>query len=432
MRWPQVLRERITDPLTAVSQVRSGHRVYIGGGAGAPQNLINALMQRADELREVELVHMLHFGEAPYVQPEYGESFRHNALFIGHNVRRAVQEGRADFTPIFLSEIPKLFREQILPLDFAFIQVSPPDEHGFCSFGVEVGCTKPAAESAWVVVAEVNRQMPRSLGDSFIHVRDIDMFVEADYPIPEAPQGGATPVHKRIGEIIAEMIPNGATLQMGIGSIPDAVLANLHSHRDLGIHTELFSDGVVELVEEGIITGARKTLHPGKLVAGFLFGSKRLYDFIEDNPFVEMHPTDYVNDPFIIAQNENMVSINSAIEVDLTGQVAADSIGPRFYSGVGGQLDFVRGAARSKGGKPIIALPATAKGGELSRIVPTLKMGAGVTTTRNDVHYVVTEYGVAELYGKTIRQRAEALINVAAPEFRDELRRQARELHYLP
>lgn len=431
MNWVKLYREKVTDAATAVARVQSGDRIYLGGGAGVPQVLVQALVARAGELRDVEIVHMLHFGEAPYVAPEYAQSFRHNALFIGSNVREAVQAGRADFTPVFLSEIPRLFRSGALPLDYAFIQLSPPDEHGFCSFGVEVGCTKPAAAAARVVIAEVNRRMPRTLGDSFIHVRNLDLIVEVDYPIPEAPQGGSTSVHRRIGEIIAEMIPDGATLQMGIGSIPDAVLANLTNHRDLGIHTELFSDGVVELVEMGVITGARKTLHPGKVVAGFLFGSQKLYDFVEDNPIIELHPTDYVNDPFIIAQHENMISINSALEVDLTGQVAADSIGPRFYSGVGGQLDFVRGAARARGGKPIIALPATAKGGTISRIVPMLKPGAGVTTTRNDVHYVVTEYGVAELYGKTVRQRARALINVAAPEFREELTRQARELHYL-
>ncbi len=431
MSWMDMYRQKVTTAEEAVQRVQSHQRIYIGGGSGVPQQLIKALMNRADELENVEIIHILHFGEAPYVDEKYQKSFRHNALFIGPNVRKAVQEGHADFTPIFLSEIPRLFRLGILPIDIAFVQLSPPDEHGFCSFGTEVGTTKPAAENAKMVIAEVNRQMPRSHGDSFIHVRDLDMIVEVDYPLPEAPQGKATEVHKRIGEIIAEMIPDGATLQMGIGSIPDSVLANLHNHRDLGVHTELFSDGVVQLVEEGVITGAKKTLHPGKVVAGFLFGSQRLYRFIEDNPIIEMHPTDYVNDPFIIAQHDNMISINSALEVDLTGQVCADSIGPKFFSGVGGQLDFVRGAARSKGGRPIIALPATAKGGTVSRIVPMLKPGAGVTTTRNDVHCIVTEYGVAELYGKSIRQRARALINIAAPEFREELERKAKELNYL-
>lgn len=431
MSWQHVYRSKVVSAEKAVSVIESGSRVYIGGGAGVPQRLVDALVGRAASLRAVDLIHVLHFGDAPYVEAAYEGIFRHNALFIGSNVRQAVQEGRADFTPIFLSEIPNLFRSGALTLDVALVQLSPPDEHGFCSFGVEVGCTKPAAESARTIIAEVNQQMPRTLGDSFIHVRNVDAFVETDYPISEAPQGGSTPVHQRIGEIIAEMVPDGATLQLGIGSIPDAVLANVGDKTDLGIHTELFSDGVVELVEAGIITGARKNIHPGKVVAGFLFGSAALYDFVQDNPIIEMHPTDYVNDPFIIAQHDNMISINSAIEVDLTGQVAADSIGPCFYSGVGGQVDFVRGAARSKGGKPIIALPSTAKGGEVSRIVGQLKPGAGVTTSRNDVHYVVTEHGVANLYGKTIRERARSLIGVAGPEFREELTRQARELHYL-
>jgi len=431
MNLDQVYQQKKTDAVSAVSRIKSGESVYIGGGAGAPQTLINALVDRADELNDVDLVHVLHFGKAPYAAPEYQKSFRHNALFIAENVREAVQSGRADFTPVFLGEIAKLFRQKIIPLDYALVQLSTPDEHGFCSFGVEVGTTKPAAEMAKTVIAEINPRMPRTHGDSFIHVRELDVIVEANYFLPEVPLGGSSPVHERIGKIIAEMIPNGATLQMGIGSIPDAVLKNLYDHKDLGVHTELFSDGVVDLVEEGIITGALKTIHPGKVIAGFLFGSQKLYEFLDDNPIIEIHPTDYVNDPFIISQNDNMVSINSAIQVDLTGQVCADSIGTRFYSGVGGQLDFIRGAARSKGGKPIIALPSTAKRDTISRIVPMLDPGAGVTTTRNDVHYVVTEHGIAELYGKTIRQRVMALITIADPKFRDELEKSARELHYL-
>lgn len=431
MTWQHIYRSKVTSAEEAVAAVESGNRVYLGGGAGVPQTLIGALVNRADQLRSVELVHVLHFGEAPYVRPEYRGVFRHNALFIGPNVREAVHAGRADFTPVFLGAIPNLFKSGRLPVDVALVQLSPPDEHGFCSFGVEVGTTKPAADNARLLIAEVNRQMPRTLGDSFVHVRNVDAFVEVDHLVPEAPQGGTSAVHRRIGELIAERIPDGATLQLGIGSIPDAVLANVKDKQDLGVHTELFSDGVVELVEAGVITGARKTLHPGKVVAGFLFGSQALYDFVADNPIIEMHPTDYVNDPFVIAQHDNMISINSAIEVDLTGQVAADSIGPRFYSGVGGQVDFVRGAARSNGGMPFIALPATAKNGAVSRIVAQLKPGAGVTTSRNDVHYVVTEYGIAELHGKTIKQRAEALVGIAAPEFRDELAHQAAELHYI-
>jgi len=431
MNFQEIYRRKVTTADEAVRVIQSGQRVYVGGGAGVPQVLVEALVRRAPELQDVEIVHILHFAKAPYTAPEYAQSFRHNALFIGENVRQAVHDGRADFTPVFLSEIPNLFRTGILPLDVALIQVSPPDEHGFCSFGVEVGCTKPAAQAARLVIAEVNRRMPRTLGDSFIHVSKLHAAVEVDYPLPEAPQGGFSQVHQQIGQHVANLIPDGATLQLGIGSIPDAVLFHLKDKRDLGIHSELFSDGVVDLVERGVITNERKTLHPGKMVAGFLFGSQRLYDFVADNPIIELHPTDYVNDPFIISQHDRMVSINSAIEVDLTGQVCADSIGHRLYSGVGGQVDFVRGAARSRGGVPIIALQSTAKGGTISRIVPMLKPGAGVVTSRNDVHYVVTEYGVAALHGRTIRQRAQALIAIAAPELREDLMRQARELNFL-
>ncbi len=437
MNWESIYRRKVTDPDTALACVKSGDRVYIGGGAGVPRVLVAGLIRRATEttgrppLRDVEIVHLLTFADAPYVDPQYEGIFRHNALFIGPNVRRAVHEGRADFTPIFLSEIPRLFRDGTLPIDAALISVSPPDEHGFCSFGVEVGTTKPAAESARCIVAEVNRQMPRTLGDSFIHVSRLHHIVEVDNPLPEAPQGGSSELHMKIGQHIAEMIPDGATLQMGVGSIPDAVLRNLGNHKDLGVHTELFSDGVIDMVEAGVITCARKTFHPGKIIAGFLFGSKRLYRFVHNNPIIELHPTDYVNDPFNIAQNEKMVAINSALQVDLTGQVCADSIGPRFYSGVGGQVDFIRGAARSTGGLPIIAFLSTARNDTISRIVPMLDEGAGVVTTRNDVHYVVTEYGVASLHGKTVRQRARELIRIAHPKFRDELTHAAHKLGYL-
>ncbi len=426
-----IYRDKVTSAKNALAHIKSGNRVYIGGGAGVPVTLVNALTQYANSLRDVEVVHVLIFADAPYTAPQYQASFRHNALFIGASVREAVQGGRADFTPVFLSEVPALFRNDILPIDVALISISPPDAHGFCSFGVEVGATKPAAESARLIIAEVNRQMPRTLGDSFIHVSRLHHIVEVDYPVPEAPQGGSSDLHLRIGQHIAEMIPDEATLQMGIGSIPDAVLRNLGNHKDLGIHTELFSDGVIDMVEQGVITCAKKTFHPGKIVAGFLFGSKRLYDFANNNPIIELHPTDYVNDPFNIARNEKMVAINSAIEVDLTGQVCADSIGPRIYSGAGGQVDFIRGAARSKGGLPIIAFLSTAKHDAISRIVPMLNPGAGVVTTRNDVHYVVTEYGIADLHGKTVRQRAKALINIAHPKFRADLTKAAGELGYL-
>jgi acetyl-CoA hydrolase len=431
MNWEALYRGKVTDADTALTSVQSGNRVYMAGGSGVPKELIGGLIRRAGEIQDVELTHILTFAEAPYVDPQFQGAIRVNALFIGPNVRQAVHAGLADFTPVFLSEIPGLFRHGQLPLDAVLISLSPPDEHGFCSFGVEVGTTKPAAESARIIIAEVNRQMPRTLGDCFIHVSRLHHIIEVDYPLPEAPQGGTTERHLLVGQHIAEMIPDGATLQMGIGSIPDAVLQNLGSHKDLGVHTELFSDGVIDMVEAGVITCARKTFHPGKIISGFLFGSKRLYEFVHNNPIIEMHPTDYVNDPFNIAQNEKMVAINSALQVDLTGQVCADSIGPQIYSGVGGQVDFIRGAARSKDGLPIIAFLSTAKKDSISRIVPLLNKGAGVVTTRNDVHYVVTEYGVASLFGKTIRQRAHELINISHPKFRDELTAAAQELEYL-
>ncbi|MEA3335689.1 MAG: acetyl-CoA hydrolase/transferase C-terminal domain-containing protein [Chloroflexota bacterium] len=432
MNWEAIYRRKVLDVEGALALTKSGDRIYIGGGAGVPIGLVGGLKGAAPHLRDVEITHILTFADAPYVAPELQSSYRHNALFIGGNVRQAVQEGRADYTPVFLSDIPDLFRAGgTLPLDVALISVSVPDEHGFCSFGVEVGTTKPAAEAARIVIAEVNGKMPRTLGDSFIHVSRLDAIVEVDRPLPEAPQGGSSELHLRIGQYIAEMIPNGATLQMGLGSIPDAVLNNLGDHRDLGVHTELFSDGVIDMVETGVITCSQKTFHPGKIIAGFCFGTARLYEFVDNNPIIELHPSDYVNDPFNIAQNERMVSINSALQVDLTGQVCADSIGPRLYSGVGGQVDFIRGAARSKGGLPIIAFLSTAKGDSVSRIVPMLAEGAGVVTSRNDVHHVVTEYGVASLHGKTIRQRALELITIAHPAFRDELLLAAKQLGYL-
>ena len=424
-------RNKLVSARDAVQGIQSHQRVYLGGGAGVPQRLLEALVARAPELRGVEILHVLAFGKAPHLAPELKDSFRHRALFIGENARAAVQSGRADFVPVFLSEIPRLFRDGSLPLDVALVQLSPPDEHGFCSFGCEVGCTKPAAQSAKIVIAEINRRMPRVLGDSFIHISKLTCAIEVDYALPEAAQAGATPAHRQIAEWIAELIPDGATLQLGIGSIPDAVLAQVVNKRDLGVHTELFSDGVIDLVERGVITNEKKTLHPGKIVAGFLFGSQKLYDFAQDNAMIELHPSDYVNDPFVIAQNDNMIAINSALEVDLTGQVCADSIGPAIYSGIGGQLDFVRGAARSRGGKPIVALPATAKNGQLSRIATHLKPGAGVVTSRGDVHYVVTEFGVAFLHGKSIRERVHAMIHIAAPQFREGLEHYARQNNYI-
>jgi 4-hydroxybutyrate CoA-transferase len=375
-------------------------------------------------------------GPADYVKPGMEKHLRVNTMFISANIRKAVQEGRADFTPVLLSEFTLLFKNKVLPLDVALIHVSPPDEHGFCSLGVEVGLTKSPAESAKIIIAEVNQQMPRTLGDSFIHVSRLNYIVPVDYPLPEMAMGGdgVSEITEKMAKAIAELIPDGATMQMGIGAIPDAVLKYLFEKKDLGIHTELFSDGVIDLFEAGVLTNARKTLHPGKMVAGFIIGTRRLYEWVDDNPLIELHPTEYVNDPFVIAQNERQVALNSAIEVDLTGQVCADSIGPKLYSGVGGQLDFIYGASRSKGGVPIIALPSTTTlrdGTRISRIVPMLNQGAGVVTTRNHVRYVVTEYGVADLYGLSIRQRAKALINISHPDFREDLSRLAKDLHYI-
>ena len=411
-------------------------RVFIGSGCATPQKLVAALAARSADAFDVEIIHILTFGAAPYAKHELLANFRHNAFFIGPNVRDAVNEGVADYTPIFLSEIPALFRRKQVHLDLALVQVSPPDTHGFCSFGVEVGLTKSAAESAKIIIAEVNRQMPRTLGDSFIHVSKLNYIVPVDYPIPEVlmtKKDNSTAIEKIAGHI-AELIPNGATMQMGIGAIPNAVLKYLYHKKDLGVHSELFSDGVIELVNAGVLTNARKTLHAGKILAGFVIGTQELYNWVDNNPLIELRPTEYVNDPFVIAQNERMVAINSAIEVDLTGQVCADSIGPKLYSGVGGQLDFIYGASRSKGGVPIIALPSTTTlkdGTQVTRIASMLKQGAGVVTSRNHVRYVVTESGVADLYGKTIRQRARQLINIAHPDFRGDLEKQAQELYYL-
>ncbi len=430
--WVAQYRQRITSADQAVKMIRSGQRVFLEGMCGVPRTLIKALVARVTELHDVELLQMLTFGDADYVKPGIEQYMRVNTMFISPNVRQAVNEGRADFTPVRLFHIPDLCRNH-LKIDVALIQVSPPDEDGFCSFGVEVGISKPAAFAASKLIAEVNPHMPRTRGDSFIHVSRLDHIVEVDYTLPEVPMGSGDAIEMAIGRHVAELLEDGITLQMGIGGIPDGVLSLLRTagFRDLGIHTEMFSDGVIDLIERGIVTNARKTIHRGKVVAGFMLGSQRLYSFVHDNPIIEMHPIDYTNDPFIIAQNDKMVAINSAIEVDLTGQVCADSLGHRFFSGVGGQIDFIRGATRSKGGKPIIALPSTAHNDDFSRIVLALKPGAGVVTSRNDVHYVVTEHGVAYLYGKTVRQRAQAMINIAHPKFRDELTAQAKELRYL-
>jgi acetyl-CoA hydrolase len=424
-------KHRIISADDATKLVKSGNRVFLTGNCSTPEVFSQALAARYHEVTSVEIVQLLDLGAGEFFTADMADHIRLNSLFISGKVRPAVNDGLAEFTPIFLSEIPGLFINGRLVLDVAVIQVTPPDRHGYCSYGVEVGVTKSAAEHAGLVIAEVNPRMPRTLGDSFIHVSQIDYFIEVNYPLPEIKPEPASPVQERIARYIAELVPDGATLQTGIGGIPDAVLRRLTNHKNLGIHTELFSDGVMEMIERGVITCQAKTLHPGKVIAGFVLGTQTLYDYIHDNPIIELHPTEYVNDPFIIAQNQKMVSINSALEVDLTGQVCADSIGSRFYSGVGGQVDFVRGAARSKGGMTFIALPSTAKNDTMTRIVPQLKPGAGVTTTRNDVHFVATEYGVADLYGRTISERVQALINVAHPRFREELEAYAHQQNYL-
>ena len=426
-----LFKSRIVTAEEAVSHIKSGDRVFLSGNCSVPQTLLAALVDYAPALQDIEIIQALTIGPADYVAPEMEGHLRVNTIFASSNNRSAVQQGIADFTPVLLSEFPLLFRNGHLPLDVALVHLSPPDNYGFCSIGIEVGLTKSAANAAKIIIAEVNQQMPRTLGDSFIHTSKLDYILPVDYPLTEMKMGDdkTTNVSEQIAGYITELIPDGATMQMGIGAIPNAVLKHLFTKKDLGIHTELFSDGVIDLVEAGVLTNAKKTLHAGKIIAGFVIGSSRLYDWVDDNPLIELHPTEYVNDPFIIAQNDRMIAINSAIEVDLTGQICADSIGPKIYSGVGGQFDFIYGASRSKGGVPIIALPSTAK--NFSRIVPMLKHGAGVVTTRNHVHYVVTEYGIADLYGKTIRQRANNLIKIAHPRFREDLYREARALRYI-
>lgn len=424
--WNDYQRKRVTAE-EAVSVISSGNRLYVSGNAATPYALLSALAARRDELHGVSVTSALLLGNDPLSQPGMEEHFRLNSLFVGPADRAAVNEGRADYVPIFLHEIPDLFLSGQMPLDVALIQTSPPDEHGFLSLGVECLMSMAAITAARIVIAQVNDRMPRTMGDCYVHVSKVSRIVEVSCDLPELERSGMTDVERKIGQYVAELIEDGATLQLGIGGIPDAVLASLQGKRDLGIHTEMISDGVMEAIEAGIITGGRKTLHPRKVVCTFALGSRRLYEYLHNNPLFEFHPANYTNDPFVIAQNDKMVAVNSAIEVDLTGQVCADSIGTMIYSGVGGQVDFIRGAARSRGGKPIIALPSTARGGTVSRIVPLLRPGAGVVTTRADVHYVVTEYGIAYLHGKNLRERAEALIRIAHPQFRDDLLRAARE-----
>ncbi|QQS34860.1 MAG: acetyl-CoA hydrolase/transferase family protein [Ignavibacteriales bacterium] len=411
----------------AVKVIKSGDNVVVQPGCAVPLELVKAMVRRKDELQDVTVYHILIVGELPYTQQGMEKHFKHKAFFIGANTRKAVNEGRAEFIPIFLSEVPLMFKKGVIDVDVCLLNLSPPDEHGFCSYGVDVGTIKAAADRAKIIIAQINSEMPRALGDCFIHINKIHYLVEHDEAIKELPQVDPNAgkelieVYDKIGEQVASLIEDGATLQMGIGAIPDSVLKYLGDRKDLGVHTEMFSDGLIELVENGIINGERKTLHPGKIIAGFVLGTRKTYDFIHNNPVIEFHPQEYVNDPFVIAKNYKMTAINSAIEIDLTGQVCSDSIGSRLYSGIGGQVDFIRGAARSEGGKPIIALPSATKDNTISRIVTQLKPGAGVVTSRGDVHYVVTEYGIAYLFGKTVQERARALINIAHPSFRDEL-----------
>lgn len=416
----------------ALRSVRSGARVFVGSGCAQPAALVSALVDAAPRLSDVEVIHLLTLGSANYTDPKYSQSFRHNALFIGGNVREAVREGRADYTPIFLSEVPALFQTGHRRVDVALISVSKPDRHGYVSMGIHVDIQRAAVDSAPVVIAEVNPNMPRTFGASTIHLSQIDALVEGDTPLLEL-QGAAEldEVSMRIGRHVARLIDHGSCLQLGIGKIPDAVLCFLTDKRELGVHTEMFSDGLLPLLQQGNISNRRKKLHPGRTVTSFAMGTKALYDYVDDNPSVLFFASDLVNDPRLICQNDQVVAVNSALQVDLTGQVCADSLGYRFFSGIGGQVDFIRGAAMSRGGKPIIALPSTAKGGSVSRIVPKLDEGAGVVTSRGDVHYVVTEFGVAYLHGKTIRERALALIQIAHPDARGELLSFVKKKHYV-
>jgi 4-hydroxybutyrate CoA-transferase len=408
----------------AVSPIRSGMRVFLHGAAATPTPLIDALAARTD-LERVETIHLHLEGRIAVAEPEVSHRFRPNSLFTGVSMRQPVEEGRADFTPVFLSDIPLLFNSGRIALDAAILQLSPPDRHGYCTLGTSVDASLAASRAAKIIIAEINEQMPRTHGNTLVPFDRITAFIHTDRPLPQHPPRKPTEAEAEIGAHVAQLVPDGGTLQMGIGAIPDAVLARLFDKRDLGIHTEMFSDRVVDLVEAGVITNRRKKVHPGRITSSFVNGSQRLFDFVNDNPFVELYPADHTNDTAVIRKNDNVVAVNSAIEVDLTGQVVADSIGYRIYSGIGGQMDFMRGAALSEGGVPIIALPSTAASGKASRIVAKLKEGAGVVTTRGHVHWIVTEYGAADLWGKSLRERADALISIAHPDFRAELRREA-------
>ena len=429
--WREKYSATVTTSAQAVAKIRPGQRVFIGTGVAEPLELVRALTKRAYDLPDTEIIHLLTFGEAPYAHRELAQYFRVNSFFIAENVRGIIQEGLGDYTPIHLSDIPALFNSGQLPLDVALIQVTPPDERGMCSLGVSVDIVKSAAENASLVIAQVNPNMPRTHGDSSLHIHEIDVLVPVDEPILEIHEPEVDEQTRHIGEYLASLIEDGSTVELGIGRIPQALQGFLHSKKDLGIHTEMVTDGIVDLMKSGVINGSRKKLDKSKVVTSFCLGTKKLYDFVNNNPAFAFHPTEYVNDPSVISQQYKMVAINTALEIDLTGQVCADSLGNKFFSGVGGQVDFNRGAAKSRGGKAIIALPSTALGGEVSRIVTNLSPGAGVVTTRASLNYVVTEYGVAYLHGKSIQERAMALICVAHPKFRAKLLREAIEAKYL-
>lgn len=427
MGWKERYQNKKTNAQEAVKHIKSGDRVVFGHACGEPQILIQAMMDNADSYRDVEIVHMVAMGKGQYAKQEMQKNFRHNGLFLGTTTREAVVEDRADYTPCFFFEVPRLFKQNILPVDVALIQVSKPDNNGNCTLGVSCDYTKAAVENAKLVIAQVNELMPTVFGDCVVNIDDIDFVVEKSEPLIELPRPRIGDIEKQIGKYCASLVEDGSTLQLGIGGIPDGVLTFLKDKNDLGIHSEMFSDGVLDLVNSGNITNKKKTLHKDKFIATFLMGSQKLYDFVDNNPAVELHPVDYVNNPCIIMQNYNMVSINSAIQVDLMGQVVAETIGSKQFSGTGGQVDFIRGTSFAPNGKSIIALPSTAAKGKISRIVPMIDEGSAVTTSRNDVHYIITEYGIADLRGKTLRERTRSLINISHPDFRDELMEKAKE-----
>lgn len=429
--WQEEYKRKLCSAEEAVKSIKSGDSIYVQSNAAAPHRIIDAMLARAPKLEGVQIIHLGTLGSAEYAKPEFAASFRVKALFIGANVREAINEGRADYMPIFLGEVPFLLESGELPVDVCLIQVSPPDAHGYCSYGVSVDCTIAARKKAKVVIAEVNKQMPRTHGRSFVHVSRLDHIVESDSPLPEIKPDTPSKEEEDLARFVAELVEDEATIQLGIGSIPNAVLNFLGGKKRLGVHSEMVSDGIVELIEQGVVTNECKTVLPGKAAISFLIGTKKLYNFVDNNPCIELQTSDFINDPYIISRNHKMTAINSALQVDITGQVAADSIGEYLYSGFGGQLDFIRGAARSRSGKAIIALPSTAKDGTVSRITACLPHGAGVVTTRGDVHYVVTEYGIAQLFGRTLRERVNALISIAHPKFRETLEREAHNLAWM-